>query len=372
MNEIALSPPQSAGEQIRIEYVPRQGLLSLSLVNFALGLLTLTFYRFWAKTNVRKHIWSCVHINGQPLEYTGRGIELFLGAIIVFLVFGLPAIILIMAVSIIYGHDHAAVYAAQSLLFLVVAVLWGAAIYRARRYQLSRTLWRGIRGTMAGSSLAYSLLYFGSFIARGLTLGWITPVMNVNLQEMMIGGMRFGDRPFRFKGRAGPLYPSYALCWVLTIVAVVAVVVVITGGAVFSAPFITYTETTEPTGLETAYIIAAVLAAYLFAGALYSIIWSFYTARELRVFASYTSFDNARFSLDATAGSLISLVVGNLLIWIFTLGIGTPYVQQRMVRYLCDRTKVEGTVDVERIAQSQAPLGKLGEGLADAFDVGGI
>ena len=78
------------GETLRIDYVPREGLLKLSLVNFLLGIVTLTVYRFWARTNVRRHIWACVHINGQPLEYTGKGIELFKGALIVFAVLGLP------------------------------------------------------------------------------------------------------------------------------------------------------------------------------------------------------------------------------------------------------------------------------------------
>lgn len=376
MNEIAAAVPQSAGEAIRIEYVPRQGLFALSLINFLLGLLTLTLYRFWAKTNVRRHIWSCVHINGQPLEYTGRGIELFLGALIVFLVFALPAVILVVAVSLIYGPQHPAIAGVQGLLFLLVAVLWGAAVYRARRYQLSRTLWRGIRGTMAGSSMVYSLLYFGSLLARAVTLGWATPVMNLNLQERMIGEMRFGDRQFRFRGRAGPLYPAYAICWVLALVVVAGASLIIALSAVDSdlAQRLSdiFSEQPGPGAGEIIAILIVVFAIYLLLGAIYSVIWSFYTARELRLFASYTSFDNARFSMDATAGNLIALVLGNLMIWIFTLGIGAPYVRQRLVRYLCERIKVEGTVDVNRIAQSQAPLDKMGEGLADAFDVGGI
>ncbi len=377
MNEIALSPPQAAGEPIRIEYVPRQGLFALSLINFALNLITLTFYRFWAKTNVRKHIWSCVHINGQPLEYTGRGLELFMGALIVFLVFGLPAFLLIMTVSLIYGPQHPAIAGVQAVLFLLVAVLWGAAIYRARRYQLSRTLWRGIRGTLAGSSMVYSLLYFGALLARGFTLGWSTPVMNLNLQEKMIGDMRFGDQPFRFKGRARPLYPAYAVCWVFTLT--VAVVFVVTIGAtIWQTGWADFLDTdnigAESPGERTNIWItlAALFGIYLVFGAVYMVLWSFYSARELRVFASYTSFENARFSMDATAGNLIALVIGNLLIWIFTLGIGAPYVRQRMVRYLCERIKVEGTVGVDHISQSQGPLDKTGEGLADAFDVGGI
>ena len=34
--------------------------------------------------------------------------------------------------------------------------------------------------------------------------------------------------------------------------------------------------------------------------------------------------------------------------------------------------RVEGTVDVDGIMQSTAPLATMGEGLADAFDIGGI
>ena len=95
-----------------------------------------------------------------------------------------------------------------------------------RRYQLSRTLWRGIRGTLDGSPASYSLLYFGSLLARAITLGWSTPVLNLSLQEMMIGNMKFGNMPFKFKGRAGPLYPTYALCWFLTLLAVMASILV--------------------------------------------------------------------------------------------------------------------------------------------------
>jgi uncharacterized membrane protein YjgN (DUF898 family) len=76
--------------------------------------------------------------------------------------------------------------------------------------------------------------------------------------------------------------------------------------------------------------------------------------------------------LDATAGSLISLVVVNLLILVLTLGIGRPFVQQRLIRYMCDRLEIVGRIEVDRIAQSQAALDRTGEGLADAFDVGVI
>ena len=377
-----ISSSASSGESIRIEYVPRVGLLSLSLVNFLLTLLTLGIYRFWAKTNIRKHIWSCVHINGQPLEYTGKGIELFKGALFVFLVFGLPLVLLITGVNIAYGPDHPAIVGVQLLVFLVFALLWGAAVYRARRYQLSRTLWRGIRGTLVGSATTYSLTYFGSILARGISLGWSTPVMNFNLQQQIIGDMRFGDMPFTFKGRAGPLYPAYTLCWFLTIGAVIGLIVfgVTSIAAIYGGDFAAFaTEMSNPDDAPTGKmnsaavtIITLVLCFYAAVIFLYPMIWAIYKAHELSVFANYTGIDQARFKLDATALSLIGLTIGNLLLWIFTLGIATPYVEQRLVRYLCDRIRVEGTVDIDSIMQSKAPLGTMGEGLADAFDVGGI
>lgn len=382
MNTVSSSPSSGSGEKIRIDYVPRDGLLKLSLVNFFLGIVTLTIYRFWARTNVRRHIWACVHINGQPLEYTGKGIELFKGALIVFAVLGLPVIIAISAVSIAYGPEHPAVVGIQTLVFLIVTLLWGAALYRARRYQLSRTLWRGIRGGLEGSAITYSLTYFGALLARAMTLGWTTPIMNLNLQQQMLGATRFGDMPFRFKGRAGPLYPTYALCWFLTLGAIIAgVVLIFTGIEPFlgssvsewlSQIFIGDNPSPQDSWTAVLLVLGGLFALFLVFSLIYPVIWAFYTARELAVFAGYTTMDQARFRLNATAGSIIALTIGNLLLWIVTLGIATPFIQQRLIRYLCDRLEIEGEVDVDRIMQSRAALDTTGEGLADALDVGGI
>jgi len=92
----------------------------------------------------------------------------------------------------------------------------------------------------------------------------------------------------------------------------------------------------------------------------------------MAIFASYTTLDRARFRLDATGASLLGLVLGNLLLVIFTLGIATPFAQQRLVRYLCRRISIHGTVKIDRIMQSREPLGRTGEGLSDALYVGGI
>jgi uncharacterized membrane protein YjgN (DUF898 family) len=371
-----LSDPAAGAAQgvpIQVTYVPRPGLLSLSLVNFLLNLVTLFVYRFWAKTRVRRHIWSCIHIGGEPLEYTGTGRELFLGALIVFVGLILPLVLLGVGAALWLGPQHPAVGLFQVGVTLLVLLLTGMAIYRARRYRLSRTLWRGIRCTLVGSAWTYTLIYFGSLLLKGITLGWSTPAMNLELQRRIIRDMRYGDAPFTFRGGAGPLYRAYALSWFGTIG--LAFLVLVFGGAAVGAFFSgeltdLFESAGEKAGAGAAY--AALLVGGLIVYLLYGIVWTIYQAREMNAFTAYTGLGQARLSLKATVPSLVALWIGNLAIFLFTLGILSPFIAQRNIRYFCDRLTVEGTVDIEDIRQAKQPVDRRGEGLAEAFDIGGI
>jgi uncharacterized membrane protein YjgN (DUF898 family) len=379
--DAAVTSPK--GEPITFAYRSKPGLLRIALLNAVFTLLTLGIYRFWARTRVRRHVWSCVHINGDPLEYTGTGLELFLGALIVFAVLGLPVILLYFGLIAWLGPEHPALAGVNGLLFLTIALLWGMALYRARRYRLSRTLWRGIRSALTGSSWNYSLLYFGAQIVRVMTLGWATPAMNLNLEERLIGDMRFGTMAFRFHGRAGPLYPRYAISWFAAIFVFLAVLALL-GAAVFAFfgtvldEVVRSLSASDPKApsQETVWKIVAIVygafATLLGAWLIQSLVWALYSAREMNVFASYTTIDKARFRCAATASSLVWLWIGNLLLVIFTLGVAAPFAQQRFLRYLCDRFSVEGTVDLASVMQSREKLGRTGEGLADAFEIGGF
>lgn len=361
------------GQPVTIDYTDSEGLLWLSINNFLLNLVTLGIHRFWAKTQVRRHIWSNIKINGDALEYTGTGKELFLGAMLIFGLIGLPMIAALTAAQLVFTDSNMA-EGLQLVIILGSLLLYGMAVYRARRYRLSRTLWRGIRASLPGSPISFSLLYFGAMLLKSITFGWSTPVMNLSIQQRMIGDMTFGNRTFLFGGPAGPLYSRFALCWIMTPVVIVAAV------GLFSS----FSDVTSWIGglfdwtqSKTEFVNSSSWLVYIgliFGGLLaiyvgYSVLWALYTVREMQIFASYTSFDQAQFHLDATVGSLIALWLGNVAIMIFTLTIGQPYAVQRMARYMCKRLRVTGTVDFNSIRQSTAVLDKRGEGLADAFDI---
>ncbi len=131
-------------------------------------------------------------------------------------------------------------------------------------------------------------------------------------------------------------------------------------------------ENTASKNSEAGYVLGAVaglIVVYLLYVAIRSTIWSFYTARELNIFAKYTRFSAATFEFNATAWSLITLWLGNIALIIFTLGIAQPFVEQRIMRYFVERLSVNGAIDFTSIQQSRAQLDKRGEGLIDALDL---
>jgi len=370
--------PASA-ESVRIEYISQSGLAAIAVSNFFLNLITLWIYRFWAKTRVRRHIWSSVYVNGEPIEYTGTGKELFIGFIVIMAIVFLPLALIGLGLAAYYGPESPVLTAFQLAITFALVTLYGFAIYRARRYRLSRTVWRGIRGALPGSALSYSGKYFGSLLLGPITVGWSTPAMNLILADHITNDMRFGNTPFSFSGRSGPLYTRYAFCWFGTLLAYMAI-----GGfaiALFYSGAFDEFETLlnrlgdgmsasqGRTGAYVVGIVAGLFVIYLLYVAIRSTIWSFYTARELNIFAQYTRFSGAGFEFNATAWSLITLWLGNMALIIFTLGIAQPFVEQRVMRYFVERLQVVGVIDFASVQQSQAQLDKRGEGLIDALDL---
>ena len=60
-----------------------RGKLFWMLFRFAfLTIITLGIYRFWAKTKLRRYLWSVVEYDGDRFEYHGTAKELFLGFLI--------------------------------------------------------------------------------------------------------------------------------------------------------------------------------------------------------------------------------------------------------------------------------------------------
>src|SRR5262249_38125940 len=154
-----------------------------------LELVTLGFYRFWLATDMRRHLWSHTSVGGDAPEYTGTAKELLIGFLI--------ALAILVPVYLIYfflGLEAERTQAFASVpLVLYFYLFYQFATYRARRYRLTRTIWRGVRFWMKGSGWAYALQagLWGLLVI--VTLGLALPWYRAALERYKMRNSFYGD-----------------------------------------------------------------------------------------------------------------------------------------------------------------------------------
>ncbi len=406
------------------------------LVNLILQILTLGIFRFWARTRERRFLWSHVSLGEDRLEYTGGGLELFLGFIIAMIalipVVGIYQILLLAVRSSIPGQIIVNLLYMTVLMFLV-----HLAVYRARRYRLTRTLWRGIRGTLTGSPVRYALVALAWLPVLALSLGLAAPFMRIALLNRELNNMHLGDRPFAFDGHARDLFAYWIVPWVtlLAVIAGYAWIMYISFEVMDAAGIDPYNpEGAEPNPetMDTERVnsasdrMPAAFALLGFGGLAYMISVAWYRVREFRYLASRVSFEGMSFSSEIGLGRVawiyvsyiftavivgMALVVGMMLLALVLNGVpldpdmvGTGMgdilgeldqnvqglvvfglvmivaillqtlsrvmVFHRLARAVVSTLALTGAQDFSKVTQALDSSPRLGEGLADAFDLG--
>ena len=98
----------------------RIDLLGLVLKTGSLMVVTLGLYSFWARTRLRRWLWSSVRPGGMPLEYTGQPLEKLIGFFVaaVLLVFyvGLVMMLILFASLNLTGDTTPGFIAALALI----------------------------------------------------------------------------------------------------------------------------------------------------------------------------------------------------------------------------------------------------------------
>jgi uncharacterized membrane protein YjgN (DUF898 family) len=339
--------------------------------NLLLQIVTLGIYRFWARTNTRRYIWSRMRFQGERFEYTGTGGELFKGFLLaIAIVFG--SVIGAFVLSTILHRLTGNVFIGSLpiiALYIVIAVVASGAYFSAQRYRLSRTQWCGIRGGMTGSSFVYGLFVLLYGVLCIVTLGQMTPWVSMRLAERRINASSFGSLPFHFEGRARSLYGAF----VGTFIGVVVLLVVL--GAIFFKSFMTLMYVGHAPGKHNPAVLGAFGSVFLFyalflVGAL--LIQCFYLALVTRhVLGNTTLGSQLRFGSSITGGRLLGTILGNLAILMFTLGFGLPIVQHRLMRLAAETLQVSGQLDPQTLAQSDQSAPRTGEGMLNLLDHGG-
>ncbi len=199
----------------------------IAFTNLLLTIVTLGIYHFWGKARVRRYLWSNTRFIDDRLEWTGTGLELFIGYLIAIALFFVPfgAINLIVQGVLLRGHAGMAGLIVFCL-YIALLYLFGVAIFRALRYRLSRTFWHGIRGGSNDQGFAYGLDYFWRSIVGTLALGLMIPWSMTSLWNRRWNAMSFGPMRFSAEASWGPIFPRFMLFYITPIILLVLVGVV--------------------------------------------------------------------------------------------------------------------------------------------------
>ncbi|HMF20956.1 MAG TPA: DUF898 family protein [Pseudolabrys sp.] len=155
----------------------------------ALLMVTLGIYRFWLATDVRRFLWSNTEIAGEALEYTGTPLELLIGFLV-----AIAILIPIYAGFFVAALDLGVLGKLSGLIaFAALGLLGQYAIYRARRYRLTRTVYRGLRFHQQGSAWAYAFRAILWWVVTVFSLGLAYPFQLASLERYKMRHTFYGD-----------------------------------------------------------------------------------------------------------------------------------------------------------------------------------
>jgi uncharacterized membrane protein YjgN (DUF898 family) len=297
-------------------------LFSIYLVNMILTVVTFGLYYPWAKVAIMKYMYEETELEGSRFIFHGTGKEMFIGFIKAVAIFGgTYALIVLGGIyggSLVGGLLTLAFYA---LLLVFIPI----AIHGSMKYRMSRTSWRGIHFGYRGDRNELMKKFVRDAMLTLITFGIYGAWMSVNLRRYVMEHIRFGNIEFRYVGQGDDYFLLHLKGYFLSI---------FTLG-----------------------------------------IYSFWYARDLFNFwINNTQLVQgsryAKLRSTATGGDYFMLVVPNLLLIVFTLGLGTPWAMIRTMNFVFDKVSIEGDLDLDRVQQTEgAYKDATGVEVADMLDI---
>ncbi len=288
-------------------------LFIIQLVNVLLCIVTLGIYYPWARVNVMRFLYEESLFQGQPFTFHGTGKEMFIGFL------KLIGIYALIALMVVYGGGIGIALAYFALLLLIPVAIHG--LYK---YRMSRSSWQDIRFSYHGDLGELIKICVKGILLTILTFGIYGAWFSMELNRYVIGNVQAGSAKFGFDGKGNEYFKIFFIGYLLTIV---------TFG-----------------------------------------IYGFWWIRDLFNFSYNHTFINLEeesyaFKGNITVGKVFELTIVNILIVVFTLGIGTPWALVRTLRYSFDHIELDGAFDVSRIqpVEHEDFSDALGEGLIDSL-----
>ncbi|MBT2785772.1 MULTISPECIES: DUF898 family protein [unclassified Halomonas] len=374
--------------------------LSLFFLTFKTGLLTfitLGIYRFWQTTRIRKYLWASTSADDSSLEYTGTGLEKFIGFLIALVILagylGVFQMVLFYFGLSFFDVSSDATNPAEQVRYLVAFYVQVIAIvplifyasYQSRRYMMGRTRWRGIRFSMEKGAWGYVVRAIGYRLLTIVTLGVLAPLATFKLEQYMAERSSYGDIPIKQGGSWMRLYPALTHLFIGTVILLVCLGVFISGynglaaallcvGGVWVAigfvyyqvKSFAYMNSHKTLGDEVSFKsepkTIAVIRIYFIAGVGMSVMLLFIGSVMTAIFD---------LALSSVNVGLIVTVLGYVFIFVLLQAMKMVMITQPILEHFIQTFRIVNPEPLNQIQQRQADDTVGAEGVADALDVAG-
>ena len=278
-----------------------------------LTIFTLGIYRFWMVTRLRRLYWSALRVAGDPLEYTGTGLEKLLGFLLALVVLALYLGAVNLGLAFVglsyFSQDQAVQAAVLNVSILATLPLIYYATYRGQRYVLARTRWRGIRFGLQPGAWGYTWRAMLLTLLTLLTAGLAYPYQHFTLAKYITDRAWYGDLAFHQGGTWKKLFAHWIGMYVVSVIAALLV---------FNPFFFGYLA-----GLpDEAAVLTGTLVALLLL-IVTMLLYQRYRVAAFRVLWSYRILGRAVFKNDLRAGKVIGIYIGGGLLTSVCAGIAT-------------------------------------------------
>lgn len=292
----------------------------IQIVNTILNILTLGLYYPWAKEKSLKYIYSKSVFDETPFVFSGTGSEMFKGfvkaLIILVLLYGA-----FFYLTMIESPGWAFLLLYAGLLFITPL-----AIHGSYRYRMAKTSWKGIRFGYTGNRNQLVGLFFKGILFTTLTLGFYGSWFAINLRRYIMSNIKVGNARFVYTGDGGDYF------WL---------------------------------NLKGYFLSVVTLGIYAF--------W--WQKDQFEFFVNNLRLeqdeDAVFFHSTATGGGFAGLMIVNLLILVFTLGLGYAWVVTRTMNFVMNNIEVKGYYSFESLQQAQEEYSDAtADDMADLLDFG--
>lgn len=271
--------------------------------NILLTIVTLGLYYPWAKVEKLKYHYQATELDEARFSFNGTGKEVFKGFIKVY------AIIFLLYAFLIYGFltgDTTTTLIYLAAFYLFILLITPFAIHGSARYRTSRSSWKGIHFKYLGDRMELFWKFITGILLTIFTLGIYGAWFSVDLRKYIFSHLRFGNLSFDFKGTGESLF------WM---------------------------------NLKFILLFYPTLGIYTFW--YFKNLWKYY-AENTEITQNGKK---VNFKLNMQVGDIFGLLIVNILITFFTLGIGFPWVKVRTLQFIFRFLEIEEGLNTNIIQQ---------------------